>query len=573
MRIAVLAICFFLPSLMAAQPLLVDGLFEDWNARPVLAADAAGDDGGSGVDFTALKITHDDRFLYIRFNTTAEVILQEDNTLRLYIDTDFDASTGQQLQGLGAELQWNFAGRSGTLRIGGSTRSIDHADIGLYPAPTYSSTDFEIALRRDVTFGGQPLYTADSVRVALAVIEAGGDRIPDAGGAAYGTGGEGLPVPPETLIGESPREAVRLLTWNTLQDGLIDEQRQPAFARVLKAVRPDIMCFQECWDASAGQVLLFVRSVIDPPPGRSWRTLKLDQGNVLITHLDIEDSWVLQNNYRETASLLATQAGKKMLLFNCHFRCCSADLERQQEADGVIRFIRDAKSPGGEITLDEGTPIVLTGDLNLVGDRRQIETLLTGDIADNTLYGPDEKPDWDGSDMALCVSRHPRSRIAHTWQNPRSSYAPSILDYILYTGSSMSVTHDMVINTADMSAAQLQQYALESDDCATASDHLPRFADLAWDDEVAVDPVAVPEQLAIDALWPQPARDRLHLRLGSAHRPVAITVTDLLGRTVLQHPTLSVKQTELDITVLRPGTYFLQVSDGQHTTARMFVVE
>ncbi|MDT8323791.1 MAG: endonuclease/exonuclease/phosphatase family protein [Bacteroidota bacterium] len=573
MRIAVLAICFFLPSLAAAQPLLVDGLFGDWNARPALTVDATGDDGGSGVDFATLKITHDERFLYIRFNTTAEVVLQEDNTLRLYIDTDFDASTGQQLQGLGAELIWNFAGRSGTLRVGGSTRSIDHADIGLYPAPTYSSTDFEIALRRDVIFDGRPLYSADSLRVALAVIEANGDRIPDTGGAAYGLDGEGLPAPPETMIGEPRAEGVRLLTWNTLQDGLIDAQRQPAFARVLRAVQPDIMCFQESFDGSAGQVLLFVRSVIDPPTGRAWRTLKLDQGNVLITHLDVEESWVLQNNYRETASLLSTPSGRKMLLINCHFRCCSADLERQQEADGVIRFIRDAKTPGGEITLDEGTPIVLTGDLNLVGDRLQIETLLTGDIADNTRYGPDEKPDWDGGDMALCVSRHPRSRIAHTWRNPRSSYAPSILDYIIYTGSSMSVMHDMVINTADMSAAQLQQYALESDDCETASDHLPRFADLLWEAQVTVGPVAAANGLTINALWPQPACDRLQLRLGGAHRPVAITVTDLLGRSVLKMPAVSAMQTAVDIGALRSGTYFLRVSDGRRSTATLFVVE
>ena len=565
MRTAVLAICFFLPTLMAAQSLLIDGRVDDWRFLPVAGTDAAGDAGPSGVDFTQLQLRHDDDWLYLQFPTGAEVVLQEDNTLRLYIDTDNDANTGQQVQGLGAELTWNFSGRSGTVRLGGSTRTIDHADIGLYPAPTYSATAFELALRRDTEIVGQRLFTSDSIRVALAVIEAGGDRIPAEGGIAYGFGDGALAPVSELEIGEKPAHAARLLTWNTLQDGLVDGDRQQSFARVLQAVQPDIMCFQECFDASAGHVLLFVRSVLDPPAGRSWRTMKLDQGNVLITHFDIWDTWLLQGGYRESAYLLGSPEGRDMLLLNCHFRCCGADDDRQREADGVIRFLRDAKTPGGEVTLQTHTPIVPVGDLKLVGDGRQIETRLTGDIDDNAAYGSDARPDWDGGVWTQCASRQPRSRVAHTWYNPRSSYAPSILDYVLYTASVMTVEDHMVINTADMSAQQLQQFSLQSDDTERASDHFPRYADLVWKDDVAVDGVDAPARFAIESAWPQPASSTLQLRLsGVRGSRVRVTLRDLLGRTVLVGDHTSGDIVRVAVGTLPPGTYVLSAEAGQH---------
>ncbi|MCB2205269.1 endonuclease/exonuclease/phosphatase family protein [bacterium] len=572
MRYAVIVILLFVPSLLTAQTLLVDGQFEDWASFPVLHTDATGDGGTSGVDFRQLQITHDDEFLFLSFETTAEVVLQEDNTLRLYMDTDHDASTGQQVQGLGAELSWNFAGRSGTVRLGSQTRSIAHEDIGLYPAPTYSSTRFEIALRRNARIAGSMLFPSDSIRVALAVVEAGGDRLPDVGGVEYGFDSEKLPAPEELLIGTKAAGALRLLTWNTLQDGLIDDQRKTAFTRVLQAVQPDIMCFQECFDATAGQVLLTVRSVLDPPAMRSWRTLKLDQGNVLITHYDIEDSWILQNNYRESAYLLASPEGKKLLLLNCHFRCCSANEQRQQEADGVIRFLRDAMSPGGEVALDEGTPIVLVGDLNLVGDRRQLETLLTGDIADNARYGEDWKPDWDGGNWTQCISRRPHSRLAHTWDDDGSSYAPSILDYVLYTGSAMHVTADMVISTGDMGATQLQQLGLRPDDTRTASDHLPRYADFVWKDATGVSPTRSAAALRISALWPQPALNTLSLRMEGSTGPRTLRIRDVLGRTMLQRTDVFGTQLSLDISTLLPGSYFLELRDAISSVTRPFMV-
>jgi hypothetical protein len=332
------------------------------------------------------------------------------------------------------------------------------------------------------------------------------------------------------------------------------------------------MCFQECFDASAGQVLVFVRSVLDPPAGRSWRTLKLDQGNVLITHYDIEESWVVQSGYRESAYLLSSPEGKKLLLLNCHFRCCGANEQRQEEADGVMEFLRDAKSPGGRVTLEEGTPIVLVGDLNLVGDRRQYETLITGDIADNTRYGADAPPDWDGGDWIDLVSRQPRSPFAYTWYNPGSSYAPARLDYLLYTAASMDIYGHMVINTADMSAEQRTRLGLQTNDSYDAADHFPRYADLLWKDATSVGATAAGE-LTLEAVWPQPARSTLQLQLSGSARTADVVITDVLGRVVYRGRSHASPRVGIDVSRFEPGPYILRLSTGRERIEKLIVVE
>jgi len=575
MRFACLLIPLLIPAFAAGQSVVIDGRFTDWDSVAVAQNDPGGDGGSSGIDFTRLRIAHDDARVYIQFDTGAEILLQEDNTLRLYVDTDGSASTGQQIHGMGAELTWSFGEREGQVRYDFNLFTINHAAIGLTPLPTMTSSAFELSIDRDTRIAGQQLFSGDSIHVMLVVGESGGDRIPDLnGGTAYRLDIPGI-HPPQPLSLQPPVSgAARLLTWNTLQDGLIDQSRQDAFRRILKAVQPDIMCFQECFDATAGQVLLFVRSVLDPPEGRSWRTLKLDQGNVLITHFDIEDSWEVQPGYRESAYLLRSPLDNPLLLINAHFRCCGADAERQQEADGVIAFLRDAKSFDGRLTLAKGTPMMMVGDLNLVGDRRQYETLITGDIADNARYGPDTAPDWAGGEWTDVVSRHPVSPLTFTWRNPRSSYAPARLDYILYTRSTMEIVADLIVNTADMAAVALARLGLQSGDSELASDHFARYVDIVWQETSPVREAA-PSAFGIAAVYPQPAREVLHVDMQATSRDIRLSMHDLLGREVRcvertagMHPS----GMTFDIRGLQPGLYLLRVSDGTDTVERTVVL-
>jgi len=471
--------------LLAAQttvpPLAIDGHFDDWDAREVLVYDAAGDAGASGIDFRALRITNDQHFLYVNIDFEGEVVLQRDNNITLLIDADASSRTGIRRAGVGAELRWTFGSRSGVVRLGGKTVRVSHADIGFVPAPTISSSRIEFALRRDVVINGQPLYTSDSIRLALLVNEKHGDRIPDDdGGVTYAWHNSHAPKPRERQLLDPGSGVVRVLTWNVDRNGLLDANRRPVFERMLRAIKADVMCFQECFTLSADRVRRMVESAIPAPIGRRWHAVKIDAGNILVTHLDVDQSWLIQQNYRGSAFLLNAGAAKRMLLINAHFRCCDADEHRQKEADGVIAFLRDAKTPGGRAELPRGTPIVIAGDLNLVGDRRQLSTLLTGDILDNNRFGPDRAPGWNGAELTVLESVHPTSRFIYTWYNANSSFAPGKLDYILYTSDIIDAVWNMTIDTRKMSNEQLKRLGLKADDAVRASDHFPRVADFLW---------------------------------------------------------------------------------------------
>ncbi len=559
-----------------AQRVAIDGLFADWDSLSVLAADPSGDAGSSGVDFTSLQVDDDVEWLYLAFDTGVDLLLQDGNSITLAIDTDADPATGTKIRGIGAEIFWQFGDREGGVQLGGITQ-VRQNDIRIITAPSMTSSRFEMALRRGTVVDGQPLFPSDSIRLALS--DAAGDVLPNTtGGVAYAFRSAGVMPVVERLIRTPDAGSLRLLTWNTLFNGLLQAPRQPAYTRILRALRPDIMCFQECFDVSAAEVLAFIQTVIDPPSGRSWHALKRDAGDILVTHLEVEDSWLLQSEYRESAYLLRTEADERLLLLNCHFRCCAADNHRQREADGVIRFLRDAKTPGGTVTVPEGTPFVLVGDLNLVGDYRQYETLVTGDIVNNAAFGADEAPDWDGGSWAELEARHPSSLFNFTWDDGESSYSPGKLDYILYTASAVDITQDMVVDPREISPGQRLRLGIEINDAAIASDHLPRFADLRWKKADAVEAVA-PGAWHIGAVYPQPAHRTVSVEV-RADRPLALQyfLHDVLGRRIAlsnrgEDTGGNAAPRSLTLPDLHPGVYFLLITDGIRKEYRPIVVE
>jgi endonuclease/exonuclease/phosphatase family metal-dependent hydrolase len=464
----------WLPALALAEPapIVLDGLMEDWADLAPVYEDPSGD--GSGVDFGRIWVADDPDFLFLRFETGQELQLDENNSIVLYLDTDASSATGYPVGGIGAELVWELGNRTGEFYPGGGSVPVGHAEIRFRGMPTVSATDFEVAVGRNVRPDGQhPLFAGTHIRILLRDL-GGGDQAPDAGQLLDYDLDQGPPPADEPIPLEPMGDDLRLVTQNVKNDGpwTGDGSR---FGRLLRAVGPRIVAYQEIYNHSVQDVVDFVASWVAPGPGESW----WGAGNAdckTVSLFPILGSWPLDGN---VATLLETTdaLGTPMLLINAHFPCCSDEEGRQREVDRILAFIRDAREPGGDLYLPQNTPIVITGDLNLVGEAATLENLLTGNIQDEANFGPDVDPDADGTALTRTYWRQTELRMGYTWRNDFSSYWPGQLDEVIYTDAVLELRRHYVLYTPEMSPDTLGAHGLQSGD-SEASDHLLAVADL-----------------------------------------------------------------------------------------------
>lgn len=538
---ACVALCLLIassPSFGDFAPIELDGGFTDWSALAPDASDGSGD--GGIVDFGQVWVANDEDHLFIRFETGGEVQPDEQQEMILYLDTDMDAGTGQSFGGIGADLVWRFGDRDGTFYRGGFA-TVEHADIGLLMGPTVSNDEFEVALRRDaVPANGQSLFPGSQVRFIL-FDNAGADRVPNSGNLAYTFAAGSDPAPTLALDRADPSH-LRMATWNVQSDGLFDGgDAEAAQDRLLDAMDPDVLVVNEVWSHSATQVRDKIEQHLPSGAGEQWYALGIDGGNVVVSRFPILQSWEVNPGYRITAVLLDLGATvtEDLLVIACHWRCCTADQDRQNEADSIIEFLHDARNPGGSITLTADTPFVLMGDLNLVGLRQQLDTILTGDIQDEGTYGPDSPPDWDGGPFTAVASRQPDLRAAYTWRNDFSTYYPGLLDWILYTDSVLALHRHYVLETRTMLPATLSANGLQYWDTWDASDHAPRVADFTLLSDVSAVPGAgTPSGWArLLPNTPNPFNPTTALRFAlERDATVELSVYDVRGRLVRGFP-------------------------------------
>jgi endonuclease/exonuclease/phosphatase family metal-dependent hydrolase len=537
-----IGLCVFavLPARADLMPIQLDGYFDDWMEVNPLHTDPAGD--GGTVDFRAVAVANDQDFLYIRFEVTGNVQPDEQQSMELYLDTDLNVATGTAFGGIGAELYWKFGVRSGTFRPAGTNYTVYHDNVGLMMGPTVSSNQFEIALRRNAVPGGDAtLMPGPSVRFILRDATSG-DLAPNAGSISY-TFTAGSDVAPTLPLGRDAASDIRVMSWNILSDGIFTASKQPAQNRILDAIDPDVILFCEVWNHDANQTRAQVEIFLPSGAGEQWYAAKVDDGNVIVSRFPILQTWLVGSStaYRETAALLdlGPSQPKDLLFIGCHLRCCTDDASRQDESDGLIAFLRDARSAGGVITLPADTPVVIAGDMNLVGWRQQLDTIVTGDIVDNGTYGVDSPPDWDGTPLAVPPSRHPDGRASYTWRSDGSTYYPGVLDWIFYTDSALTLHNHYVLETRTMLPATLGATGLQATDIPTASDHAPRVADFTLGTYVSSVPGAGssvgPARLLPNAPNPFNPSTQLRFALDRAG-DAALTVYDVQGRLVRAFP-------------------------------------
>src|SRR4030095_16525594 len=187
--------------------------------------------------------------------------------------------------------------------------------------------------------------------------------------------------------------------------------------RVLSAIDPDVLCFEEIYDNSAAATAALVESFLPSGAGAAWYSRENTDVKI-VSRFPVLGTWFLNGaaGDRNLGVLLDTQAalGRTTLVIGNHLFCCTNNSGRQQEVDRIMAFFRDAKTPGGTITVPDGTMLLVTGDLNLVGFSQQLRTLLQGDIVDEATFGPDFLPDWDATPFADLVTRQSEKRFAYT---------------------------------------------------------------------------------------------------------------------------------------------------------------
>ena len=165
-----------------------------------------------------------------------------------------------------------------------------------------------------------------------------------------------------------------------------------------------------------------------------------------------------------------TEYKNDLYLICAHFQAQGGPAKvqaRQEHADAIIAWIGDVRTPGGEIDLSFGTPIVVLGDFNVydTDPAQHLTTLLNGNIEDEDGYGQDIMPDWDETGLADALPHHNGvGEDVYTWRDDTQEFNPGALDRILYTDSVILVENAFVLNTEVMTEEELGAAGLKVGD-------------------------------------------------------------------------------------------------------------
>ncbi len=452
-------------------PIVIDGAFADWRGVPKT----------SSSDWQ-IGVAEGPRFLYLHFRLPQAAVVQSPAAAAvLLLDTDGDAATGRPIFGIGADLEWNFGSRSGGVWRDGVRTSIRPAELGLVIAPTVSTRRVEIALAFDARPAGQPLRWGRRLRGAFARPEALLGSASDAARFTYRRGARVVSEPEPLDLERLAPDDLRVMNYNVEFDGLFEPERQGAYRRILRALDPDVVGFQEVFDHAPGQIGALFDAWLPLPGGDHWHVAATGTDVAVASRHPILHSWSVTPG--TDAHLIDPRPAlpSRVLVLVVSLKCCD-DPEglRKRQIDAILAFWRDAMTEGGEITLAAPTPMVMIGDMNLVGDASEPRALLRGRPFDTGVVAAYD-PDWDGSRLTDLRPRLADLPMAYTWRRDDSGggFAPGRLDYVIFTDSVLRARTRFVLHTPSMPGKRRRAWKLKRKDTTVASDHLPVVADFA----------------------------------------------------------------------------------------------
>lgn len=431
---------------------VIDGRFEDWPPGVLARAD--------------------DEYLYVRLALPEERTLQAaGEPLVVRIDPAVTlVFSPPESEGQGVAVR----AAAGAASAGAS---LGHAAVDLVVAPTVAAREFELRVAREVA--GRPDLTAalaeGTVRVTAAIER--GD-----GSVAWRSPVHELRLPPlsahatpapATLPAAAAGE-LRVVSWNVY---LAKPREEPeAFARVLLALRPDVVLLQE-WDGATGAELAawFDAHVPGEPPWQAltsagwgvavvargpWQRL----GPERIARPDEAPADPRRGDaaLRLAAGVAATPLGR-VCAASLHLKCCGAasgaqDAARRAETRLANQVLAAALGEAGDCVR------VVGGDLNLVGSDVPLANLRAG-------LGS------DGRALAVAETTVLGDGAVYTWSQRWSRFSPGRLDYLLYDAATVTAVRAFVLDARRLDQPTLAAAALTRADAA-ASDHLPLVLDL-----------------------------------------------------------------------------------------------
>ena len=458
---------------IAQNAIKIDGVFDDWTSITTTYFDSEFD--SQSTELINFSVSNDNEYLFLRIKLGGEIDLTEPYVnpaeLFIYIDADNNSSTGYATNNIGSEFGINFLGKfifdDSNINF---VDTLSFYDLDVIPLPTITSDEFEIAINRSLF----------SDTIAISIKESiGNDKMPDNGEVfTYAFDNSIFSNIQSTDFSKNEPTHLRLMTYNVLSNGLINNNRVDEHKRIFGSANADIITFQECGNTDYNDVLGFLNT---SPIYYPYIYPDLNSGNLTISKFPSIQSWQVANKIdAELIDLPDSIYATDILILNGHPPCCGNNQGRQEHFDALIQFIHDAKTVGGVIDLPINTPITFSGDMNLVGYSEQYYTIINGTISDTETFGNGGFPDWDNSPFQDQVSYFNEKNIAYTWDksNPSAGdFPPGRLDFIFFSNSVMTCDKSFVISTEHMSPDLLEGNNLLWNDTKNASDHFPVIAD------------------------------------------------------------------------------------------------
>jgi endonuclease/exonuclease/phosphatase family metal-dependent hydrolase len=499
----------------------VDGIFDEWSESTLLIEDPR-DAPGSEVDLRSIHLQHDDSWMYLAVDFGQEVNAQSlPGSVIFLLDTN--PGSGGEVHGMsGVDLMLELShvadpaadvrGQGFALRAvsgSGLGTAASSYELGVVVAPTWSANRFEMRVSRAGSTDPVLPRIGDRLRIGAVYVEQGAilDRttVAEYEATASPSTSEGAQrdsSDPRSRSVEDrlarPTGTTRVAQMNV--SGRSFDRGMDDFARALAAVDPDVLLLDELsgdieesalrdffdlpslkalgtWSFVVGTSGGRQRAAVATRTGRvrpaeGVRDVRYAAGAIDALKRSAPEAFHPALDREESGGLSAAAGwisiGEREVLF------AAVDLQSQGWIGSAFDRLRTLQAETlrdhivREVEFHDGgpmSPIVIGGDLNMVGSRVPLHALTTGLPS-------------AGEVLETLRAERLGERTLSTWRNPGAPFAPGRLDFILVSPSSLEAQNAFVFATEDLAPGELLRLDLERGLSGELSDHLIVVADL-----------------------------------------------------------------------------------------------